>query len=139
MATPVYEAGKNYGCTWTPSGASSVSLNVTEHSWMEQVDKIDVTNTGSGGLQALLAGILRGTGTVKAFFDSANPQYTSGTGLIRAGNKGRLTHTVASGKSYGIPALITQVTTTVPVAGGVTFEFQIELDVSSDTVGYVYT
>lgn len=133
--TPV--AAKSLARTWTPSGGSSASLAVIEDSWQEAVDKIDVTNSTSGGGQALLAGVLRGTGTVKAILDSDTSKAFYLTAInIRAGAKGVLTIPMSSGNVLSVPGMITGVTSTRAMAGSVMYEFTVELDTLSGTYTY---
>lgn len=125
--TPV--AGKNVGVTWTPAGGA-VTLYVTEHSWSEMIDAIDTTHTGTSGQQSLLAGILRGEGTVKAFLDatSSATAFLGATQTIIAGTNGTLTHSLSSAYGYVIPCMITRVVSSVPVTGGINYEFTVILN-----------
>lgn len=133
--TPV--AGKVLSRVWTPSGGSAATLAVIENSWQESVDKIDVTNSTSNGIQALLAAILRGTGSIKAILDSDSGKafYLAAVG-IRAGGKGVFTHTMSTGNAYPIPAMITSVNSIVGIAGAVMYDFVIDLDSLSGTYSY---
>jgi hypothetical protein len=139
MAT-TFVAGKTVGVDWTPSGASSVTLNVEEHTWTESVDPIDCTHTGSSGVQCLIAGVGRGEGTVKAKLDvdTGKPFFNS-TNLIRAGQKGVLIHKTSTSpaSSYNIPCLITRVMSATPVNGAVNYEFTVQLDALAGS--YTYT
>src|SRR4051812_43288104 len=95
--------GKDSSSVWTPSGGSSITLNVQDHGWKEQVDLADVTYCGvPGGVQALLPGILRGDATAKLALDGDLYPWTA-SNLIRAGTNGVITQTVASSKAYTIP------------------------------------
>jgi hypothetical protein len=130
--TPV--AGKTLSRVWTPSGGSAATLAVIENSWQEAVDKVDVTNSTSNGEQALLASILRGSGSIKAVLDSDTGKafYLAAIG-IRAGGKGTFTHTMSTGNAYSIPAMIVSVNSVVAIAGAVMYDFTIELDSLSGT------
>lgn len=134
--TPV--AGKSQGVTWTPSGGSSTTLNVTDHTWSETIDAIDVTHTGAAGVQTLLAGILRGEGTVKAFLDSgaSSTTFLGTTQQIIAGTNGALLHTLGTNLKYTIPCMITRVNSAVPVNGGVNYEFTVQLNDLAGTGTY---
>lgn len=136
MATS-FVAGKTIGCTWTISG-STTTLNVTDHTWAEMVDAIDVTHTGTSGVQSLIAGVLRGEGTVKGNLDvtSASTAFGSTTVGIIAGTNGVLTHSLSSGCSYTIPAMIVRVNSAVPVNGAVNYEFTVQLNEGASTVTY---
>ena len=133
--TPV--AGKTLSRQWTPSGGSAATLAVIENSWQAAVDKVDVTNSTSGGVQALLAAILRGSGSVKAVLDSDTSKafYLTAIG-IRAGGKGTFTHTMSTGNAFSIPAMITSVNSIVAIAGAVMYDFTIELDSLTGTYTY---
>lgn len=131
-----FVAGKTVGCTWTPAGGSGVSLNVTEHTWSETIDAIDVTHTGTSGVQAMIGGIGRGEATVKANLDDASLPF-NGTNLIRAGQKGVLYHqTATSSVGYSIPCMITRVNTSVPVNGAINYEFTVTLDAIAGVYAY---
>lgn len=127
-------AGKTLPRVWTPSGGSAATLAVIESSWQEAVDKVDVTNSTSNGEQALLASILRGSGSIKAVLDSDTGKafYLAAIG-IRAGGKGTFTHTMSTGNAFSIPAMITSVNSVVAIAGAVMYDFTIELDSLSGT------
>lgn len=133
--TPV--AGKSLARSWTVSGGSSIALTVTENSWQESVDKIDVTNSTSAGVQMLLAGILRGAGSIKAVLDSDTGKgfYLAAVG-IRAGNKGVFVHTMSTGNAFSVPGLITTVNSIVAIAGAVLYDFNLELDGLSGSYTY---
>src|SRR6202011_2235142 len=82
--------GYSQAASWQATGAgAATTLNITSHSWQEEVDKLDVTHSGSAGVQALLAGIGRGSGTIEANYDAAAiPSNTPPN--IKAGAKGVL-------------------------------------------------
>ena len=133
MAQITPRAGKTYGVTWTPDGGSTATLNVTDHSWSEMVDAIDVTTTGAAGVQSLLAGILRGEGTVKAFLDISadSTTFLGSTQAIVAGQNGSMVHLLGTNTnniSYTVPCMITRVNSAVPVNGAVNYEFTVQLN-----------
>lgn len=133
--TGTFVAGYTAPFKTTPSGGSEQTIQVVSHSWQEMVDKIDITHTGSGGLQALLAGIFRGTGNVKAFLDSSAKYYATTVG-IRAGTNALLKHYVTSSLSYTVPGMIVKVNSAVAVNGGVEYDFDFELNSEAGTFSY---
>jgi hypothetical protein len=138
MATGVWTNGYTCPVKFTLSGGSEITLQVTDHSWREMVDSIDITHTGSGGIQALLAGIFRGDGSVTAFQDTtgSGTKFYATTVGVRAGAKGVLKHYITSALFYTIPCMITEVTSQSPVAGGVSYSFNVSLDSESGTFTY---
>lgn len=125
--TGTWEAGKNTKVMFLVSGGSNTALQVTDHSWAEMIDAIDITHTGSGGVQALLAGILRGDGNVKANFDSAAKYYSTAPG-VNAGASGVFQLFMNGTLYYSVPAMIKKVNTAKPVAGAVSYDFDISMN-----------
>lgn len=133
-----FEAGYNKYAQWKYAGAGGfVTLNVTGHSWEESVDKLDVTHTGTGGLQALLAGIFRGQGTVKANYDSAAMPH--GAPRIGAGVRGALALYLGGATPFLIPAMILKVNYQTAVEGKVEYSFNVEIDYNAlSSTAYTY-
>ena len=132
-----FEAGYNKWAAWKVSGAGAASLlQVTDHTWKEAVDKLDFSHTGSEGIQALLAGLLRGTGTVKAKFNSTT--MPSGAPSIKAGNRGQLQLFLGGALPFYIPGMITEVQYQSAVAGAVEYQFTVELDHNAIAVSGSY-
>jgi len=132
-----FQAGYDKWAAWKVSGAGAATLlQVTDHSWKEAVDKLDVTHTGSEGIQALLAGILRGNGTVKAKYNSdAMPH---GAPTIKAGYRGQLQLYLGGATPFYIPGMITEVQYQSAVAGSVEYQFTVELDHNAIAVSGSY-
>lgn len=115
---------------------TTTSIQITEHTWKEQVEKLDVTASGMGGLQALLAGIFRGEGQVKgnvntALVPWANPPF------IVAGANGMLVLGLGTNVSgFSIPGMITEVSEQDQVAGVVNYTFNVALNFLAGTGVY---
>lgn len=123
-----FQAGYNKGAIWRLATAGAgTTLRITDHSWAEAVDKLDVTHTGTGGLQALLAGIFRGQGTVKANYDTDRMPHATAPG-IRAGLRGELQLDLGGADPFIIPAMITKVNYQSQVQGKVEYSFDVEFD-----------
>jgi hypothetical protein len=127
--------GKNLPLTWTPAGGTSITLNLTEHPWQEQVDKADVTGSGNSGVQALLGGILRGSGSMKGFLDTDTPYYLAAQN-IRAGINGVIKHYISASNFFVIPVMIVQVNSIVAVNGAVAYDAGVELNSLAGTYTY---
>lgn len=133
-----FQAGKTRTCTWQYSGAGAAfSLNVTGHTWDEAIDKLDVTSTGHAGTQALIAGILRGDGSVRANLDSSSV-VTNPNGLVRinAGQNGVLVFDFGYGTPYTVPAMITKVHHQSEVAGKCEYSFDVSLNKDASATVY---
>ena len=125
MAT--YQAGYNKGVTFNPAAAGAVSINIQSYDWAEEVDALDVTHTGTSGVQALLPGVLRGECNIEANYDS--DQVPSGTSLsLTGGVKGVIVATLSSGKTITIPVMVVRVNYRSEVAGIVRYSFTARLD-----------
>lgn len=122
-------AAFNKGVKWTPSAGAQASLNVTEHSWAEMIDAIDVTHSGSGGVQALLASILRGEGNVSAFSDDAQVISNAAINIIGGASGVMLFyHYAAAGNPFTVPAMIIKVNWKTPIANGCQYNFDVKLN-----------
>jgi len=133
-----FQAGKTKTVTFQYQNAgAAVTLNVTGHTWDEAIDKLDTTSSGSNGVQELIAGILRGAGSVKANVDSTYV-VTSPLGLYRinAGQKGLMTFQVGYTQPYTVPCMVTKVHHQSEVAGKVEYSFDVELDSSASATAY---
>lgn len=133
-----FQAGKYRSVTWKYSGAGAAfTLNVTGHTWDEAIDKLDVTSTGHLGVQALLPGILRGDGSVRANVDSTYV-VTNVTGNVRifAGQNGLLTFDFGYGTPFTVPAMITKVHHQSEVAGKCEYSFDVSLNKDASVTAY---
>jgi len=129
-----FQAGYNKHTNFTPSGtAGTTPLNVTGWSSAEEVDKLDVTHTGTGGMQAVIAGILRVNGNVKANWDDAAVISSNPTPHIRAGTKGVIGHFMTGGQYITVPVMITKVNYQSAVEGKIEYNFDYTLDSLSGT------
>lgn len=120
-----FQSGFNKGVTWTADNAPSVGWNVTGHDWEEAIDALDVTHTGTGGIQALLAGILRGDGNVKANFDNA---VVPSTFFMRAGFNGVMAFFVGGVTPFFVPSMIVKVHYQTVVEGKVEWSAMVRLN-----------
>lgn len=125
-----FQAGWDKGATFTITGGAEGALCITGHSWEETVDKLDVSSTCTGQGQALIAGVFRGDGTVKANLNtSLHPNVVAS---VAAGVKGILKLRVGStGVFLQIPCMITKLRWASEHAGLVTYEFDVSLDLLS--------
>jgi len=127
-------AGYDKKVTWTPAGGALATFNVIEHSWEDAIEKLDITHSGTAGVQYLLAGILRGKGSFKANLDST-VIITNATYAIIAGQKGVMNfYQFASGANpYIVPGMIISVPFTSSVPGLVAYTANIELSGDAGT------
>lgn len=128
-------AGKSLSTVFTVSGGGAVTFSVIEHSWKELVDKIDITSSGHAGVQATLAGILRGDGRVKCHLNDSNVPWLAATG-VRAGNNGVFRFYVGSALFFTVPAMVLEVNYTSAVAGAVDWEGGVTLNSEAGTYAY---
>lgn len=120
-----FQAGYNKGVTLQVSGFAAGVLNIKGHSWSEQIDALDITHTGHAGIQALLAGILRGDGNVKADLDGALAPPNVG---IRAGANALMLFNLGTTTPYQVPLMITKVNYASVVEGKVEYDFDVRLN-----------
>jgi hypothetical protein len=122
------------GAAAQPVGRPIWILNITGHSWKEAVDKLDVTSTLHGGVQALIAGILRGDGNIKGYIDNLNYIWNA---PIRAGVFATMALGVGGVATLTIPGMITTVNEqgTVEGKGEYNFDFSLNLLASAAYAG----
>lgn len=133
-----FQSGKDKYVTFQYTGAgAAATLDVTGHSWDEAIDKLDVTSTGHSGVQALLGGVLRGAGTVKANLNSSTV-VTSTTGTIRllAGQWGLLKFYYGYTEPFTVPCMVTKVHHQSEVTGKVEYSFDVELNKDASATAY---
>ncbi len=138
MMANTWISGKINPVKWLVTGGSLVTLNVTDHTYKEMVDKLLTDHTGTGGIQSLIAGFFRANCNVKANLDVDAPWYVTGQ-FIRAGAFGQLLHYVSSSanaKAFAIPCMITEVNNASPATGLVSYDFNVELCYEAGTFGY---
>lgn len=122
-----FRAGYNSPVTFRPDGQNeTATLNVTGHSWSEMVDKLVADHSGTGGLQALLAGVLRGDGNVKANMDAAAYPWASPLPFIRAGVNGVISFYY--GAFYAVPCMVIKINKQSEVNGLIVFDFDVSLN-----------
>ncbi len=125
-----FQAGFNKGTTFQPTGIGAAGVFfVTGHSWSEMIDKIDVTHTGTEGVQALLAGILRGDGNMKANIDSAQIISNPAVGL-RAGTNGvmQFFYYSATLNPFVVPCMVIKVNYKSESAGKTEYDCDVSLN-----------
>ncbi len=109
-------------------GQGAVSkLQVTGSSWDEEVARILVTHSGTGGLAARIAGVLDGKGTVSAFYDSDLPPYLPAPGIV-AGINGVYLFYITPVKFFQIPVIVPHVHYETQVLGATQYSFDAELN-----------
>lgn len=130
----MFQAGFNKSPTFLVSGGgAAITLNVTGHTWAEMIDALDITHTGTGGVQALLAGIFRGDGNIKGNVDAA---ILPSTFFIRAGFNGLFGIPLGSPTPFVVPAMIVKVNYQSLVEGKVEFNFDIKLNALAGNYTY---
>lgn len=136
-----FQPGFNKGVTFAPNGGGAVLFNVTGHSWSEFIDKLDVSHSGTAGIQALLAGLLRGDGNMKANIDSAQVVSNPANGII-PGTNGIMNFYLYVGGATGVgtnpfsvPCMIIKVNYKSEVAGKVEYDCDVSLNAIAG--GYV--
>lgn len=136
-----FQAGFNKYASFQASGAGkATTLDIIGWSDAEEVDKLDVTHTGSAGQQAVIAGVFRVNGNVKANWDSAAVP-TTDPPKIRAGVKGVLRCSLdASLLMLTIPIMITKINHQSEVNGIVQYNFDYTLDqiIGASMVPFAY-
>jgi hypothetical protein len=103
------------------------TLNITGHTWDEEVLRHIITHTGSGGIQARLAGVLDGKGTVQADYDGGLPPYLNPP-LIVAGVSGLMLFYVTPQKAFQVPMIIAKVHYESAVQGKVSWSMDVEMN-----------
>lgn len=129
--TIAYEAGYNKSPTFTLDGGALVTLKVKSTSWTEQINALDTTHTGSGGIHARIAGLLDGNGTVEAVVDSQNMITLTAAGGIISGAKGLLGFPMGGTTPLSVHVIITQINWRAVVDGLLTVSFNCAIDSSS--------
>jgi hypothetical protein len=131
-----FEAGYDKGVKFTPTGTSGIELNITGWTWAEEVNKLDVTNTGTSGIQALIAGVLRGDCNITANLDG---DFMPNDFSMRAGIKGVILASAGRFSVSGvirriqIPVMVIKVNYESKVDGLVSWNCDASLDFLSGT------
>lgn len=127
-----YTAGYSQGCTFLidGGGGGAVTLNVTGHSWEEQVADLKTTNTGSSGKATRIAGVLDGFGNVSANVDAAALVNAASPGVV-AGAKGVLTFAIGGATPISVHCMVTKLRWQSSVDGLVQYNFDVALDNTS--------
>jgi len=124
-------AAHSLAVTFKLDGAmAATTLLVKNTTWDEKVAKLITTHSGSGGKEAVIAGILSGDGTVEANVDTTVMPQAAAPGIV-AGAKGTLTWDNGGVTPWSIHVMITQINWRGPVDGLLTYNFNCCMDSSS--------
>jgi hypothetical protein len=127
------QAGWSQTVTFQKTGAGApVTLDITDCSWEESVEDIQVPGSLSLGVMQRIAGILEGGGSIEATLNSASLPHSAAPG-IRAGVHGVLTITTGSVAPFTIPIMITRVRYRFAMRGAYVYGLDVGLDGASGT------
>lgn len=130
-----FQAGFSANASFTPTGGATTALNITSWSWSENVNSLEVTHTGTGGLSAFIAGVLTGDFSFDANFDTAANPFASSPSL-KAGKKGVITLNTNTTAPWSIGVMIEKVDHKAAVNGLIQFTVSGKLDVISGSYSY---
>lgn len=144
-----YATGKNLTAYWYPTGDTiPLTMAVQDASGEENIDKLDASNTATGGEQALMGGFQRASWNVKFLLDASQAPFASAQG-IRTGTKGygwfqlhngtTGTDTIATTNADKIYGMITKVGRARPANGLVVIDATIESDYIAAVAGSATT
>lgn len=134
-----FQAGWDKAVKWTPLTGNplvagvQVTLNITGWSEGDSTDLIDVTSTGSLGIQQLIAAIQRGECRIQGFVDNS-VNLRSAAIRIRSGTNGLIEFQAGYVTNRKLPVRISQVNLQSAVAGAVQFDFVARLDTTSGAI-----
>ena len=118
--------GYDKGLTWaSDSGGNTAGVEIVGSDMDDAVDAMEVTNTGTNGEQAFLAGIKRASMTIDiTFYSEISPSTIS----LTPGTKGTITSSF--GPSHSLHVIVERIAWKKVVNGVVT----IRVDVKSDAI-----
>src|SRR5688572_29777341 len=119
MPTYINGFGGNFAVGANTLPIESWSLNVN-------AEALDTTNTGDAGWESNITGAKSAEGSVKAYWDSAANPMTAPLSILAGSTATAILNIGSSGKSFTVPARITQVTVENPVKGVVPFNFSFK-------------
>jgi hypothetical protein len=126
----------NWQVGWDKSvQIGSSVLKILESSWDEEIEKLIVTHSQSGGVEGWIPGILKGEGTVRANVD-ADLVPSSSLG-ITPGAFGTMRYTIGSANPFVIPIGVVKVHYQSAVEGKVEYSFTVALN--SEASDGIYT
>ncbi len=113
----------------------AVTLNVTEHTWSEWINFLDVTHSGSAGRQMGLASYLQGDGNIKANSDDAQVITNTASVNIIAGANGTCNfyHFATSSNPFVVGCMIVKVNLKTVIAGVCSYDFDVKLNALAGT------
>lgn len=112
-----------------------VPIVISAHDWAEEVMALEVPNSATAGMDAVIAGLLKGNGNVKGYIDSL--QYIwAPIPFIRAGVTGRFNLGVGGAIPFSIPAIVLKVHESDVVNGVASWDFDIRLSALASTGTY---
>jgi hypothetical protein len=103
------------------------TLNITGSTLDEEINRIMVTHSGTGGLAARLANVLDVKGNVTADFDLLNPPYLNPPAIL-PGVSGIILIYVSPTRPFQVPCMIAKVHWESKVDGKVSWNFDYELN-----------
>ncbi len=132
-----FKAGFNisFGFQLDGLGATSI-VSIYDSSWKEAVDKLDVCSSATLGLQALLAGILRGDGSFKGYIDTLFLPWGAPIPFLVSGATGMLLAGFGTFSPFSVPCLITDVTSAGAVNGVMNWTVNCGLNILAGTRVY---
>lgn len=144
-----YQPGKTLQARWFPLGDTiGFTMAIQDDTSEETVDKLDASNSATGGEQALMGGFARGTVNVKFLLDASESPWLTASG-IRAGVKGYIwnqlhrgttgTDTISAANAETIYGMITKVGKARPANGLVVIDATIETDYIAAAAGSATT
>jgi hypothetical protein len=108
----------------------ATTLNITSWTWEERVKELITTHSGTVGVEAMIAGILSGEGTIEANLQS-DAIFHTGTNAVRAGMKGAIGLAAGLSSPFAIHCMVTRVNWKSVVDGLVSYNFNVKLDATS--------
>ncbi len=129
MATQTHVHGYDKSITWSAdSGAGSANtVEIVGGDLDDAVDAMEVTNTGTNGEQAFIAGVKRASGTIEiTFYKEISPASIS----LTPGTKGTLTSQYGLTTPWTLHVIVERIAWKKVVNGVVT----IRVDVKSDAI-----
>ncbi len=120
MATGSWQVGYNKSVVF-----KGAVLKILESSWDEEIMKLIVTHSQSGGVEGWMAGILSGNGTIKANVDAL---FVPPNLSIIPGSMGFMVYSLGSAQPITIPMGVTKVHYGTVVAGLVEYSFDAALN-----------
>ncbi len=116
------------------AGGVGVQLDIKDHTVDLTVLLHDVTNTGTGGVRARIAGPLDAQGTVNADLDLDSPPY--GAAAIFPGVRGLCLFGFSLSRALQIPVRVEKLHFAAAVDKEVMYSFDVKMDANAGVVVY---